>query len=55
MATETQAPAIPTVTLTIDGQEVAVPKGTLVIEAAKTAGIDIPFPGYYHKVTPFGG
>ncbi len=39
--TETQAPA-EAVTLTIDGLEVSVPKGTLIIRAAETAGIDIP-------------
>ncbi|WP_428267443.1 2Fe-2S iron-sulfur cluster-binding protein [Haliangium sp.] len=42
--TETQAPAPPpvdTVTLTIDGQEVTVPKGTNVLEAARSIGIDI--------------
>ncbi|MBR7743268.1 NADH-quinone oxidoreductase subunit G [Phycicoccus sp. BSK3Z-2] len=38
---ETQAPA-ELVTLTIDGAEVSVPKGTLVIRAAEQAGIDIP-------------
>lgn len=31
-----------TVTLTIDGQTVTVPKGTLLIEAARRIGIDIP-------------
>jgi NADH-quinone oxidoreductase chain G len=55
MATETKAPAPTTVTLTIDGQEVIVPKGTLVIQAAKTIGIDIPYLCYYEKLTPFGG
>jgi NADH-quinone oxidoreductase subunit G len=36
------APAPPnTVTLTIDGQSVTVPKGTNVLEAARTLGIDI--------------
>ncbi len=36
---ETQQP--PTVSLTIDGQNVVVPKGTNVLEAAKTTGADI--------------
>ena len=31
----------PTVTLTIDGRQVTVPKGTNVIEAAKAVGVDI--------------
>ncbi len=38
-ATPTPAPG--TVTLTIDGQPVTVPKGTNVLEAARTLGIDI--------------
>ncbi len=38
---ETQAP-VELVALTIDGLEVSVPKGTLIIRAAETAGIDIP-------------
>jgi len=36
-----------TVTLTIDGKEVTVPKGTVIIEAAKQAGIEIPFYCYH--------
>lgn len=36
-----------TVTLTIDGKPVTVPAGTLVIDAAKQAGIDIPAFCYY--------
>src|SRR5215212_3493660 len=55
MATETKAPAVPTVTLTIDDQPVTVPKGTLIIQAAKSIGIDIPYLCYYEKLTPFGG
>jgi predicted molibdopterin-dependent oxidoreductase YjgC len=39
----TQTPvATNTVTLTINGQSVTVPKGTLLIEAAKNAGADVP-------------
>lgn len=34
--------AVETVTLTIDGTEVTVPKGTLIIRAAEQVGIDIP-------------
>src|SRR5437588_1588050 len=55
MSTEAKAPPSTTATLTIDDQQVTVPKGTLLIEAAKTIGIDIPFLCYYHKLTPFGG
>ncbi|MDQ3716124.1 MAG: NADH-quinone oxidoreductase subunit G [Actinomycetota bacterium] len=37
-----EATAVDMVTLTIDGVEVTVPKGTLVIRAAETIGIQIP-------------
>jgi len=36
------APAVEMVTLTIDGVEVSVPKGTLVIRAAELIGVQIP-------------
>ncbi|WP_062462848.1 NADH-quinone oxidoreductase subunit G [Demequina soli] len=36
------AAAVETVTLTIDGTEVTVPKGTLIIRAAEQVGIEIP-------------
>lgn len=39
--TEAPAPAPDTVTLTIDGKSVTVPKGTNVLEAARALGIDI--------------
>ncbi len=39
---KTAAAAADLVTLTIDGAEVSVPKGTLVIRAAEQLGIDIP-------------
>ncbi len=55
MAMETQAPSVPMVTLTIDGKEVRVPKGTNVIEAARSLGIDIPYLCYHHQLSPFGG
>jgi NADH-quinone oxidoreductase subunit G len=55
MATETQAPSVPMVTLTIDGREVQVPKGTNVIEAARKVGVDVPYLCYHHQLTPFGG
>ena len=31
-----------TVTLLIDGQSASVPEGTLIVDAARTIGIDIP-------------
>ncbi len=43
-----------TVTLTIDGVKVSVPKGTLVVDAAKRAGNDIPVFCYHPKLDPVG-
>ncbi|HZV49629.1 MAG TPA: 2Fe-2S iron-sulfur cluster-binding protein [Candidatus Dormibacteraeota bacterium] len=45
---------VETVTLTIDGQQVTVPKGTLVVEAAKKVDIEIPVFCYHHKLDPVG-
>lgn len=42
------------VTLTIDGVQVTVPDGTLVVDAAKKAGIDIPVFCYHPKMEPAG-
>ncbi|HEX5144636.1 MAG TPA: NADH-quinone oxidoreductase subunit G [Mycobacterium sp.] len=44
LADETRqgAPAVEMVTVTIDGTEVSVPKGTLVIRAAELIGVQIP-------------
>jgi len=42
------------VTLTIDGREIKVPKGTLIVEAAKSAGIEIPVFCYHPKLKPVG-
>jgi NADH-quinone oxidoreductase subunit G len=42
------------VTLTIDGKEVTVPVGTLVVDAAKKIGIDIPVFCYHPKMEPVG-
>lgn len=42
------------VTLTIDGQQVSVPEGTLVVDAAKKLGIDIPVFCYHPKMEPVG-
>ena len=39
------------VKLTIDGREVKAPAGTLVIDAAKTVGIEIPAFCYYEGLT----
>jgi NADH-quinone oxidoreductase subunit G len=42
------------VTLTIDGQSVSVPKGTLIVEAARKLGIEIPVYCYHPKLAPVG-
>jgi NADH-quinone oxidoreductase subunit G len=42
------------VTLTIDGKQVTVPDGMLVVDAAKEAGIDIPVFCYHPKMEPVG-
>ena len=43
-----------TVTLTIDGKEVTVPKGTTILDAAKESGIDIPVICYHPHLTANG-
>ncbi len=42
------------VTLTIDGQTVTVAKGTLIVEAARKLGIEIPVYCYHPKLAPVG-
>ena len=42
------------VTLTIDGRPVMVPQGTLLVEAAKRLGIEIPVFCYHPKMEPVG-
>jgi len=42
------------VNLTIDGKEVTVPAGNLVVDAAKKIGIDIPVFCYHPKMEPVG-
>jgi NADH-quinone oxidoreductase subunit G len=42
------------VSLTIDGQSIQVPKGTLLVEAAHRAGIEIPIFCYHPKLDPAG-
>jgi NADH-quinone oxidoreductase subunit G len=43
-----------TVTLTIDGRQVTVPKGTLIVEAAKQLGVEIPVFCYHPKLESVG-
>ncbi|MDQ6878903.1 MAG: NADH-quinone oxidoreductase subunit NuoG [Candidatus Dormibacteraeota bacterium] len=47
-------PARPLINLTIDGHKIAVPPGTLIVEAAKLLGIEIPVFCYHHKLDPVG-
>src|SRR5271154_5566484 len=42
------------VTVNIDGKEVAVPKGTNVIEAARLVGVDVPHYCYHSKLSVVG-
>ena len=42
------------ISLTIDGIQVEVPEGTLVVDAAKKVGIDIPVFCYHPKMEPVG-
>lgn len=42
------------VTLTIDGIQVTVPPGTMIVEAARRAGIKIPTLCYNKRLMPFG-
>jgi len=44
----------PTVTLTIDGRPVTVPRGTTVWHAARELGIDIPIFCYHDRMPPLG-
>jgi NADH-quinone oxidoreductase subunit G len=43
-----------TITLSIDNVKVSVPEGTLIVDAAKKAGIDIPVFCYHPKMEPVG-
>jgi NADH-quinone oxidoreductase subunit G len=45
---------MPDVNLTIDGHKITVPAGTLVVEAAKLVGIEIPVFCYHHKLDTVG-
>ena len=45
---------MPDINLTIDGYKITVPAGTLIVEAAKTVGIEIPVFCYHHKLDPVG-
>lgn len=40
--------------LTIDGQEISVPEGTMVVDAAAKLGIDVPIYCYHQSLGPLG-
>jgi len=42
------------VTVNVDGQDIAVPKGTNMIEAARLAGVEVPHYCYHPKLTVAG-
>jgi NADH-quinone oxidoreductase subunit G len=42
------------ITLAIDGTQITVPEGMLIVDAAKTAGIDVPVFCYHPKMEPVG-
>jgi formate dehydrogenase major subunit len=52
--TPAPAPSTKTITLTIDGKEVAVPEGTMVLRAAALNGINIPKLCATDSLEPFG-
>jgi len=42
------------ITVNVDGRDIAVPKGTNMIEAARLVGVDVPFYCYHPKLTIVG-
>ena len=52
--TTTQAPPSNTVSLTINGTKVTAPKGMLLVEAAKLAGVEVPVFCYHSRLKPVG-
>src|ERR1700746_1911240 len=52
--TTTPAPITKNATLTSDGQEVTVPDGTTILDAAKQLGIDIPVLCHDDRYDPVG-
>lgn len=43
-----------TIKLNIDGQDIEVPKGTLLVEACRKAGVEVPVYCYHPKMNPVG-
>jgi NADH-quinone oxidoreductase subunit G len=52
--TRGSTPAPDSVTLTINGQQLTAPKGTLLVEAAKLVRLEIPIFCYHPKLKPVG-
>lgn len=52
--TSKQSASAELVTLTIDGKQVSVPKGTTLYQAAEKIGIDIPIFCYHDRMPPLG-
>src|SRR6201981_1518941 len=52
--TTTPAPITKNVTVTLDGQEVSVPDGTTILDAAKQLGIEIPVLCHDDRYDPVG-
>ena len=45
---------MPSITITVDGKKVTAPAGTLLIEASKSAGIEVPSFCYYPNLSLCG-
>jgi formate dehydrogenase alpha subunit len=54
ISTVAEEKKLDTITLTIDGKKVEVPKGTTVLEAAQSAGVYIPTLCYDPDLKPYG-
>src|ERR1044072_6060067 len=53
-ATEERVVTVRTVSVTIDGNEVAVPEGTTIFDAAREVGVDIPVLCHNERYAPVG-
>src|SRR5689334_19869173 len=53
-ATEERTTTVRTVSVTIDGNEVSVPEGTTIFDAARDAGVDIPVLCHNERYDPVG-
>jgi len=54
MTAMSAAPKPDLITVNVDGRDVAVPKGTNVIEAARLVGVDVPYYCYHPKLSISG-